>query len=104
VNVEPDFNYRQPLTVAEIRTTLLASFALTTTLRTVVVGLAGGLTRNVWVMFLVGLPVVLLGTWAARRFPPPVSDETMKRLAFALLLVMGCGSVVRALGMAAGSA
>jgi uncharacterized membrane protein YfcA len=98
------FNYRQPLTVAEIRTTLLASFALTTTLRTVVVGLAGGLTRNVWVMFLVGLPVVLLGTWAARRFPPPVSDETMKRLAFALLLVMGCGSVVRALGMAAGSA
>lgn len=90
------FNYRQPLTVAQIRTTLLASFALTTTFRTVVVGYAGGLTREVWALFAIGVPVVLLGTWAGRRFPPPVSEEAMKRAAFALLVVMGGWSIARA--------
>lgn len=96
------FNYRQPLTVAEIRTTLLASFALTTTFRTVVVGAAGGLTVEVWLMFGVGLPLVLLGTWAGRRFPPPVSEMTLKRLAFALLILMGCWSIARALSVGLG--
>lgn len=91
------FNYRQPLTVAQIRTTLLASFALTTTFRTIVVGSTGGLTREVWLMFAMGLPLVVLGTWAGRSFPPPVSEVTLKRLAFALLLVMGAGSMVRAI-------
>jgi uncharacterized protein len=91
------FTYRQPLTVAEIRTTLLAVFALTTSLRTVVVGWGGGLTREVWMLVLMGLPLVLLGTWAGRNLPPAVSDVTLKRLAFALLLVMGAWSIVRAL-------
>lgn len=94
------FNYRQPLTVAEIRTTLLCTFALSTSLRTVVVGFAGGLTREVWILFFLGLPLVLLGTWAGRAFPPPVSDTTLKRLAFALLIVMGSGSIYRALASA----
>jgi uncharacterized membrane protein YfcA len=94
------FTYRQPLTVAEIRTTLLVSFALTTSFRTVAVGYAGGLTREVWLLFLLGLPAVLLGTWAGRRLPPPVSDTALKRLAFALLVAMGSWSVVRALGRA----
>ncbi|MEQ8857151.1 MAG: sulfite exporter TauE/SafE family protein [Pseudomonadales bacterium] len=91
------FNYRQPLTVAEIRTTLLASFALTTSFRTLAVGVSGGLTREVWTLFAVGLPLVLLGTWAGRRFPPAVSETALKRLAFALLLLMGGWSIARAL-------
>lgn len=91
------FNYRQPLTVAQIRTTLLASFALTTTFRTVVVGYAGGLTSQVWLLTAIGLPVVLLGTWLGRGFPPPVSEVTLKRLAFGLLVAMGCWSILRAL-------
>jgi uncharacterized protein len=91
------FNYRQPLTVLEIRTTLLAGFALTTSLRTVVVGSVGGLTAEVWVMFAIGLPLVLLGTWAGRSLPPPISEAALKRLAFTLMLVMGCWSVARAL-------
>ncbi len=91
------FNYRQPLTVAEIRTTLLASFALTTLARTVVVAQSGGLTGEVWTLFLIALPVVLLGTWAGRRFPPPVTEETLKRMAFGLLLIMGSWTVVRVL-------
>lgn len=91
------FNYRQPLTVSEIRTTLLAVFALSTTFRTLVVGFTGGLTREVWVMCLTGLPLVLLGTWLGRAFPPPVTETTLKRMAFALLIVMGGWSVFRAL-------
>ncbi|MDZ7669231.1 MAG: sulfite exporter TauE/SafE family protein [Gammaproteobacteria bacterium] len=91
------FNYRQPLTVAQIRTTLLASFALTTTFRTLVVGYAGGLTREVWLLCLIGLPVVLAGTWLGRGFPPPVAEITLKRLAFGLLVLMGCWSMARAL-------
>lgn len=91
------FNYRQPLTVAQIRTTLLASFALSTAFRTLVVGYAGELTGEVWMLFAAGLPLVLLGTWAGRNFPPAVSEIALKRLAFGLLIVMGCWSIVRAL-------
>jgi uncharacterized protein len=91
------FTYRQPLTVAEIRTTLLVVFALTTTLRTAVVGWGGGLTREVWVLVLTGLPLVLIGTWAGRSLPPALSDTNLKRLAFALLVAMGAWSIVRAL-------
>jgi uncharacterized protein len=97
------FAYRQPLTVAAIRTTLLAGFAFTTSLRTVVVGAGGGLTAEVWVLFLTGLPLVLAGTWAGRSLPPPVSEATLKRLAFALLLLMGCWSVARGIGAAVGA-
>ncbi len=93
------FNYRQPLTVAEIRTTLLAIFALTTALRTVVVGFSGGLTPAVWTLFAAGVPWVLLGTWAGRNFAPPISETALKRAAFALLLVMGSWSVARALAI-----
>lgn len=91
------FTYRQPLTVAEIRTTLLTVFALTTTVRTVVVGWNGGLTGDVWMLVLVGLPLVLIGTWAGRNLPPAVSDTGLKRLAFTLLVAMGCWSIGRAL-------
>jgi uncharacterized protein len=94
------FAYRQPLTVAAIRTTLLAGFALTTSFRTVVVGVGGGLTAEVWILFLTGLPLVLAGTWAGRSLPPPVSEAALKRLAFTLLLVMGCWSMARAIGSA----
>jgi len=91
------FTYRQPLTVAEIRTTLLAVFALTTSLRIGVVGLSGGLTPEVWVLGLLGLPLVLLGTWCGRNFAPPLADQALKRLAFGILLFMGTWMVVRAL-------
>jgi uncharacterized membrane protein YfcA len=83
------FNYRQPLAVAVIRSTLLCSFALTTTTRTVVVGVQGGLTAEVWWLSALALPLVIGGTWLGRQAPPPVSDEVLKQLAFALLLAMG---------------
>jgi len=83
------FNYRQPLPVVVIRATLLCSFALTTTTRTLVVGVQGGLTAEVWWLSGLALPLVILGTWLGRELPPPVSDASLKQLAFALLLAMG---------------
>ncbi|MEZ5560678.1 MAG: sulfite exporter TauE/SafE family protein [Pseudomonadales bacterium] len=91
------FVYRQPLMVVEIRATLLAVFAFTTSLRTLVVGYQGGLTEEVWVMAALGLPVVVCGTLAGRRFAPPFSELTLKRFAFGLLLAMGFWTLVRAL-------
>lgn len=91
------FNYRQPLPAPVIRTTLLATFALSTTGRTLIVAASGGLTGDVWRMCLAGLPLVVLGTWVGRSLPPPVSEETLKRLAFGLLLIMGGWTVLRVL-------
>ena len=80
-----------------IRATLLCSFALTTTTRTVVVGVQGGLTMDVMWLSLVALPLVIGGTWLGRELPPPVSEPVMKSLAFSLLLVMGIWIVAGAL-------
>lgn len=88
------FVYRQPLPVAEIRATLLACFAVTTSVRTVLVGWDGGLTRNVWLYFAVGVPMVVVGTWAGRRFRLG-TDAAMKRAAFVALLAMGLWILVR---------
>lgn len=90
------FNYRQPLPVAAIRATLLCGFAMTTSVRTTLVAVDGGLTREVWLLTTLALPMVVLGTWAGRTFEPPVSELAMKRLAFAVLLVMGIWILLRA--------
>ncbi len=90
------FNYRQPLPVAAIRATLLCGFAMTTLVRSVLVAADGGLTREVWLLTALALPMVLLGTWAGRTFEPPVSELAMKRVAFAVLLIMGIWILLRA--------
>ncbi len=83
------FSYRQPLAVAEIRATLLGCFVITTAMRTLVVGVQGGLTLEVWQLTGFGLPLVFLGTWLARRYPPALSEKRMKQGAFSILVVMG---------------
>ncbi|MEQ8692628.1 MAG: sulfite exporter TauE/SafE family protein [Pseudomonadales bacterium] len=83
------FGYNQPLPLAAIRATLLASFVLTTATRTVMVGATGGLTETVLTYAAIGLPAVVLGTWLGRRFTPPVSEVAIKQAAYLLLLAMG---------------
>ncbi len=90
------FGYSQPLPLVAIRATLLACFVLTTGTRTVLVGLEGGLTRPVLSYALIGLPVVVLGTWLGNNFAPPVSENSIKRMAYILLLVMGIWMLVSA--------
>ena len=81
--------------MAQIRATLLACFAVTTTTRTLVVGLNGGLTSAVWLYVGVGVPLVLLGTWAGLRWRP-TTQRGMRRVAFTTLLAMGAWLLVRA--------
>ncbi len=83
------FAYNQPLPIAAIRSTLLACFFMTTTTRTVLVGVGGGLTAEVLTLAATGLPVVIVGTWLGRNLPPPVAEATIKRAAYILLLAMG---------------
>lgn len=83
------FNYRQPLSLRVVRATLLSCFFVTTSFRTLLVGGNGGLTQEVWVLAAWAVPVVVVGTWLGQRWPPPLAENTMKRGAFALLLVMG---------------
>ena len=92
------FTYRQPLALDAIRGTLFASFALTTSLRTVMVAAQGGLTQVVWLYAGLALPLVVLATWLGKRFPPALPESIMKRLAFGLLVLIGLWTIGSALG------
>lgn len=91
------FFYRQPWSVAAIRATLMACFATSTLVRTATVGLTGGLTRDVLVLCALSVPAVLVVTLAVRRWPPRLSDQGLRRLAFGVLLVMGAWLLARGL-------
>ncbi len=91
------FSYSQPLPLAVIRATLLASFLLTNATRTVFVAAEGGITPEVLAIVGLGLPVVLLGTWLGRRHAPPWSDTQIKRGAHMLLIIMGLWTLSTAL-------
>jgi len=90
------FNYRQPLALPIVRATLLSCFFVTTSIRTLLVGINGGLTQDVWVLALWTVPVVVVGTWLGKHWPPPLAENAMKRGAFALLLGMGIWIVANA--------
>ncbi|MDP6376634.1 MAG: hypothetical protein QF921_11545 [Pseudomonadales bacterium] len=64
------FNYRQPISLAEIWATLFSCFALTTSVRTLYVGFDGGLIAQVRPYAGAGLSLVALITMAVRTFPP----------------------------------
>ncbi len=83
------FAYSQPLSVAIIRATLLSYFLLTTSARTLIVFVDGTLTSTVLTYAALGAPVVVLGAWLGRRFPPVVSEQALKRGVFVLLMVTG---------------
>ena len=67
----------QPASVA------LLAFAATTFLA------SGSLTRSIAELFVIGLPAVLLGTWAGFRLYGQVDEAMFRRLLLILLLVSG---------------
>ncbi|MCP5181899.1 MAG: sulfite exporter TauE/SafE family protein [Pseudomonadales bacterium] len=90
------FMYRQPLPLDGIRATLLTFFAVSSTLRIAAVGISGGLTVEVGWLVVGALPLVLLGSWLGRRFPPAASEAGIQRLAFSVLLLAGAWILVGA--------
>jgi uncharacterized membrane protein YfcA len=81
--------YREPVGIPAIRATLLAFFAATTLVRIAATGAAGAIGGAVLAWVAAGVPAVLIGTWAGRRFPPHLPDLAMRRIAFVLLAGLG---------------
>lgn len=81
--------YRQPLPLDTIRVTLVGYFSLTQLWRLALVAAGDGLNGATLVALSGAVPAIAAGTWAARRFPPPVSALVLRRAALALLFLSG---------------
>ncbi len=81
--------YRQPDRVDVIRSTLLAIFLISSSARVVLVIVEGSFEANMLYLSLMTLPIVALGTYLGRSFPPPFSERGMRRMAFGLLMFLG---------------
>jgi hypothetical protein len=57
---------------------------------------SGNITGEVLGLGLLSVPVSFLSALLARRFPPPVSDLAMRRVAFVLLSLLGLALVLGA--------
>lgn len=89
--------YRQPLPATSIRETLMLVFGINAALRLVLVGASGNFPQaSVW-WGLLAIPMVMALTYAAKRWPPPISPLAMRRIAFFLLLLSGLSLAVPAL-------
>lgn len=81
--------YRQPIPQAQVRETLVTVFAVNALLRNGLVVFSGNLPHgSVW-WGLLAIPLVMGATYAARRWPPPISPATMRRIVFVLLFLSG---------------
>jgi len=86
--------YRQPLPFPVVRTTLLAILGLMPLVRIGLETYSGNMTTEVLKLSLLCVPLTILTTLAARRFPPPFADMVMRRLAFGLLCVLGLSLIL----------
>jgi uncharacterized membrane protein YfcA len=88
--------YRQPLTLAAVRDTLVALLAVGSTLRLAMV-IPGGQFSVVSVeLSVLAVPVVIAVSWWMKRHPPGWPRETVLKLVCALLVVTGLGLIVPA--------
>lgn len=88
--------YRQPFGLDRIRVTLVSFFVVTQAWRLALTMADRSLDRLTLVALAGALPAIALGTWAARRFPPPVAPLAIRRAALALLFLSGVALVVTA--------
>ncbi|MBT5230537.1 MAG: sulfite exporter TauE/SafE family protein [Methylococcales bacterium] len=86
--------YKQPLSIDTIRSTLLSVFVLATIFRIIFISFDGHFTDDVLWMCAWGLPCVFVFTLLGKKFPPPMSDLTMRRSAFGLLIILGSSLLV----------
>ncbi|WP_432470298.1 TSUP family transporter [Amphritea sp. HPY] len=87
--------YRQPFELITIRLCLLSIFLLSAVGRTTMVGAQGGLTLDMLIFSAVCIPMVALFTWIGKNYPPRVSPNTLRRMAFFLLIIIGASLVVK---------
>ncbi len=90
--------YRQPMTLAQIRTALIFLNAVIAGSRSLFVAIQGQLYAQEIILSAVCLPLVAVATVAGKRYPPPFSSEAMRRIAFVLLIAMGLGLMAPVIG------
>ncbi|WP_449429911.1 TSUP family transporter [Pseudomonas putida] len=81
--------YRQPVSVQAVRASLLAVSGGMALIRLIMQGVQGELNAEVMSLGMLSIPVAMLATWLYVRFPPQLSDLSMRRGAFALFVAMG---------------
>lgn len=89
--------YRQPFDIKTIRNMLLVVFACTSASRSLFIGAQGKLDMEILLLTAIALPVVTLTTFVGRRYPPPFSADTMRRLVFTVLMLIGIYLIASAL-------
>lgn len=89
--------YRQPLPLVQIRCALILVFTATSATRTLFSAWEGQLGPDTWMQAALAVPVVMLATMAARRYPPPLSATATRRIAFGVLMAIGGHLVLQAL-------
>lgn len=89
--------YRQTLPVTQVRETLVTVFAVNAVLRLAIATGSGGVASQTLWTALLAAPVVIAATAVARRWPPPASPATMRRVAFTLLLLSAASLAVPSL-------
>jgi hypothetical protein len=90
--------YRQPMAIERVRETLVTIFALNASFRLGIVALSGDIpTGRVW-LGAGAIPVVMVATHAARRWPPPILATKTRRIVFVLLFLSGVALVAPAVG------
>lgn len=89
--------YRQPLPLVAIRKSLILLFSVASLSRLLFIGAQGGVNAEMVLLSLAAMPVVAVATLAGRRYPPPFSETTMRRVAFVMLSVIGGSLVVSAI-------
>jgi uncharacterized protein len=95
--------YRQPMPLVVVRETLVTVFALNAVFRIGLVVASGNLPAGSDLTGLFAIPVVMGATYAARRWPPPISPVTMRKIVFVLLFLsgvsLGAPAALRLLGV-----
>lgn len=86
--------YRQPMPARAIRDTLVAVFAANALLRLAIMLPTGRVSTTALTLSAETLPLVLLQTWWMARHPSRLRLATVKRLACALMAVVGVGLVI----------
>lgn len=81
--------YRQPSEFATLRSTIMAILGVMTISRITFETYLGNIDLPVLELSLLAVPTTVIATLFARRFPPPVSELTMRRMALVLLASLG---------------
>lgn len=88
--------YVQPIAFEQIRLTLLGIFGVAAFIRFGILSVSGSVGSDALYLGLLSLPMVALTTAIFIRFPPRLTELTMRRAAFVLLSAMGFGILATA--------